>query len=249
MLHRCCKKVGPQKHEVLTKSITQNIITALSIIRLSITKRGEKLATADQSIAPRLMQSAKKHFLQHGFQNSSLKEICRDAGITTGAIYNRFKGKEELFDALVEDTVRDLFAEAERRGDVDLTSISDEDLLKAWDMDEEAMMEWFDFLYQRYDGFMLLLCSSEGTKWSNFEHDWVAKMNQYTVSFLEEAQKRGLVDRTITRSELHVLLSSFWTTIYEPFIHNFDQKDILLHCQIICRLFDWHRAIGFKTEP
>ncbi len=206
------------------------------------------MATADRSIDPRLMQSAKQHFLQHGFQDSSLKEICKDAGITTGAIYNRFKGKEELFDALVEDTVRDLYAQAEKRGDVDLTSISDEDLVKAWEMDEDAMMDWFDFLYQRYDGFMLLLCSSEGTKWSNFEHDWVNIMTQYTEAFLEEAQKRELVDNAITKSELHVLLSSFWATIYEPFIHHFDRNDILAHCQVICRLFDWHRAMGFKAK-
>lgn len=207
------------------------------------------MAIADRSIDPRLMQSAKKHFLKQGFQASSLKEICKDAGITTGAIYNRFKSKEELFDALVEDTVRDLFAEAEKKSDVDLKNISDEDLFQAWEMDEEVMMGWFDFLYQRYDGFMLLLCSSEGTKWSNFEHDWVDNMTQYTAAFFEEAQKRDLVDRTITKSELHVLLSSFWTTIYEPFIHNFDRKDIMAHCKVICRLFDWHRAMGFKTKP
>ncbi len=207
------------------------------------------MATADRSISPRLMQSAKKHFLQHGFQNSSLKEICKDAGITTGAIYNRFKSKEELFDALVEDTVQDLFAEAEKKGNVDLANISDEDLIKAWDMDEKIMMDWFDFLYQRYDGFMLLLCSSEGTKWSNFEHDWVDEMTKQTASFLEEAQKRNLMDKTITKSELHVLLSSFWSTIYEPFIHKFDRKDIFAHCRIICRLFNWHRAMGFERKP
>lgn len=207
------------------------------------------MATADRSIDSRLMQSAKRHFLQYGFQASSLKEISQDAGITTGAIYNRFKSKEELFDALVEDTVRELYAEAEKRGDVDLTSISDEELFKAWDMDEAVMMDWFDFLYQRYDGFMLLLCSSEGTKWSNFEHDWVDIMTRYTASFFEEAQRRGLADQSIKRDELHVLLSSFWTTIYEPFIHHFARKDILEHCRIICRLFDWHRAMGFRTKP
>lgn len=206
------------------------------------------MATADRSIDPRLTESAKKHFLMHGFQDSSLKEICKDAGITTGAVYTRFKGKEELFDALVEDTVSEIYAEAERRGNVDMETISNEDLFKAWDMDENAMMDWFDFLYQRYDGFMLLLCSSEGTKWSNFKHDLVDKMTMHTSRFLEEAQRRNIADKSIDKNELHVLLSAFWTTIYEPFIHNYDRKDILAHCRVICRLFDWHNAIGFKAK-
>lgn len=206
------------------------------------------VATADRSIDPRLMQSARMHFLKYGFQAASLKDISKDAGITTGAIYNRFKSKEELFDALVEDTVRDLYAEVKRRGDVDFTNTSDEDLLKMWDMDEAVLMDWFEFLYQRYDGFMLLLCGSEGTKWSDFKHDWVDHMTESTVPFVEEAKKRGLAEERITRSELHVLLSAFWTTIYEPFIHHFDRKDLLPHCRIICGLFDWHRAMGMQAQ-
>ena len=55
------------------------------------------MSVADRSIDPRIMESAKEEFLQKGFLDASLQEICKKAGVTTGALYKRFKGKEELF--------------------------------------------------------------------------------------------------------------------------------------------------------
>ena len=49
----------------------------------------------------------------------------------------------------------------------------------------------------------------------------------------------------MTQEELHVVLSAFWTTIYEPFIHGFAWPEIQRHCTLVCRLFDWYAALGF----
>ena len=42
----------------------------------------------------RLLDSARKHFNEKGFLNAQLSDICRDAGVTTGAVYKRYKGKK-----------------------------------------------------------------------------------------------------------------------------------------------------------
>ena len=49
----------------------------------------------------RIIESAKKDFLQNGYQGASLRVICHCAGITTGAFYHRFSGKSELYEAVV----------------------------------------------------------------------------------------------------------------------------------------------------
>lgn len=41
----------------------------------------------------KILECAKNDFLQNGYQGVSLKEICRHAGVTTGALYHRFSGK------------------------------------------------------------------------------------------------------------------------------------------------------------
>ena len=209
------------------------------------------MAVADHSIDPRILKSARAEFVKHGFEKSSLKAICDGAGVTTGALYKRYKGKEELFCAVVKQTVQDLYAEAERRGNLDPASMTDEQLIRAWEMDGSDMMWWFRYLYERREDFYLLLACSEGTRYSNFQHDWVALLTKATSAFLEEAKSRGLCRNDIQPEELHILLSAFWTTIYEPFIHHFTWEQMENHCRIVCRLFRWHDALGFlqRKEP
>ena len=51
------------------------------------------------------MESAKEEFLSKSYEQVSLRDICSKAGVTTGALYNRFSNKEELFEALVAPTL------------------------------------------------------------------------------------------------------------------------------------------------
>ena len=66
------------------------------------------MAKADHSIDPRILESAKQEFLTLGFEKASLKRICEQAQVTTGALYKRYRGKDDLFCAVVEVTVGDL---------------------------------------------------------------------------------------------------------------------------------------------
>ena len=66
------------------------------------------MAKPDESIDPRILKSAKEEFLKNGFEKASLKTICTNANVTTGALYKRYKGKEELFGAIVQPTLDDL---------------------------------------------------------------------------------------------------------------------------------------------
>ena len=204
------------------------------------------MAVADRSIDPRILESARTEFLANGFEKASLKTICEGAGVTTGALYKRYKGKEELFCAVVEQTVSDLYEVAHARGDKDPAVMSDQELIKAWDMDGADMMWWFRFLYDRRDDFYLLLSCSQGTRYANFPHDWVELLTKATSAYLAEAQRRGLCRNDVEPAELHILLSAFWTTIYEPFIHHFTWEQIEAHCRIVCGLFNWHGALHFQ---
>ena len=81
------------------------------------------MSTPDKSIDPKLLESARKEFSKCGFLNASLKNICDNAGITTGALYKRYKGKHELFCAVVEPTITQLtgFVAARSAEDLEAT--------------------------------------------------------------------------------------------------------------------------------
>ena len=45
----------------------------------------------------RLQQCAVCEFMEKGFLKASLRSICREAGVTTGALYFFFQDKDDLF--------------------------------------------------------------------------------------------------------------------------------------------------------
>lgn len=57
-----------------------------------------------------LLECATKEFIEKGYKDASLRNICRSAGLTTGAMYFFFKGKEDLFNAVVEKPVNALMS-------------------------------------------------------------------------------------------------------------------------------------------
>ena len=58
------------------------------------------MAKPDHSLDPLILASARWEFLEKGFEKASLKHICENANVTTGALYKRYSGKEELFAAV-----------------------------------------------------------------------------------------------------------------------------------------------------
>ena len=60
------------------------------------------------SIKQLILESAEVKFLQHNYDDVFLTEICRDAGITTGAFYRRFSEKRELICVIVDLAMSDL---------------------------------------------------------------------------------------------------------------------------------------------
>ena len=50
----------------------------------------------------KIQKAALKEFLDKGFLGASLRQIVKDAGVTTGAFYGYFSSKEALFASIVE---------------------------------------------------------------------------------------------------------------------------------------------------
>ena len=204
------------------------------------------MSLPDKSIDPRLLASAESEFLKQGFLKAELKTICENAGITTGAVYKRYKGKEDLFSAIVEDIVNALNTFLTERSTIDLSVLTDEEICQSWLMTYDSMLPMFQMIYQQREKFTLLIDKAAGTRYESFNHDFVTRMSYAYEQFYAEAKKRGLAQAEVTREEFHVLLSSFWTCICEPFVHEMSWEQIEEHCRIICRFFNWSEVIKLR---
>ncbi|MBP5555159.1 MAG: TetR/AcrR family transcriptional regulator [Lachnospiraceae bacterium] len=204
------------------------------------------MSVRDTSIDPRLLQSAREEFMKKGFIKADLKTICDNAGVTTGAVYKRYKGKEELFGAVVSDTLAVLDEMIESRTDIDLSVLSDDEIRNMWFMNEEYTLGMFGVFWNVRDDLFLLLSRSSGTIYENYGHEFADRMTESYMKYYREAVKRGIAKADIKKKEMHILCTSFWVSIYEPFIHRMSRKEIEEHCKIICRYFDWASCIGIK---
>ena len=206
------------------------------------------MSTPDKSIDPRLLASAEAEFDKNGFIKAELKTICENAGITTGALYKRYKGKEELFCAVVEGIVSELNDFVESRSDIDFSALSNDEIIASWTMTYESFIPMFRLLYDNRITFVLLIDKAAGTRYENFNHEFVTKLSYAYEKFYEEAKKRGLAKAIVKRKEFHVLISSYWTCVCEPFIHKMSWKKIEEHCRVMCRFFNWRDVILLKGE-
>ena len=205
-----------------------------------------KMSVRDTSIDPRLLQSAREEFLKSDFLKSDLKTICDNAGVTTGAVYKRYNGKEELFAAVVKDAITQLDEFVNLRSYSDFSDMSDEQVCSSWCMDDQKLLELFKMIWGFRKEFVLLLEKSAGTSYENFGHDFALRMTETYMQYYLEAKRRGLAKADISEEQMHVLCTSFWTSIYEPFVHKMTWKKIEEHCKVICRFFNWADAIGLS---
>lgn len=117
----------------------------------------------------KLLASAKKEFLEKGYAAASLRSICKQAEVTTGALYFFFKDKADLFKSLVEEPLQKVYAammahyreEAETAPQTLPEHLSDS-------RDFQTALEIIHYMYQYYDECLLVLTKAQGSGFENF---------------------------------------------------------------------------------
>ena len=114
-----------------------------------------------------LLECAGREFLEKGYMKASLRNICKEAGVTTGALYFFFKDKEDLFAALVEKPLKQLYLTMEEHYAAEMRSETQVVRLEQNDDDLETSREIIRQMYANRDAFLLLLTKSQGSRFEN----------------------------------------------------------------------------------
>jgi AcrR family transcriptional regulator len=61
----------------------------------------------EQQVRQRILAAALRVFGERGFHHATMQDIVRESGLSVGAIYTYFKGKDELFVAMCDTTVEE----------------------------------------------------------------------------------------------------------------------------------------------
>lgn len=98
------------------------------------------MANKDHSLDDKIIRAAYSEFLAYGFCKASLHKISEKAGVTTGAIYTRYKNKDALFVALLQDffeAMKVMFAPVAKEYEKAMFSTKTEDILSAINSEEK----------------------------------------------------------------------------------------------------------------
>lgn len=204
------------------------------------------MSVPDKSIDPRLLQSAKEVFLDKGFEMAQLSEICKKAGVTTGALYKRFAGKEELFCAIVKDTIEAMEGYVERIVTADLSTYTDQQIYEGFHMDPEANIHWLKFLYDHKEGFTLLVKCSSGTRYGDFHDKWPERMTAIHYKFYLEAKRRGMAINKLTEDEMNVYTSAVWAMFYKPFLLDLPWESMEKIAYALSEFVNWYAVLGIE---
>lgn len=141
------------------------------------------MANRDNSLDDGIVQAAYSEFLAYGFQKASLHKIAEKAGVTTGAIYTRYKNKDALFAGLLQDffeTMKALFTPVAEEYEKAKRSAQPEDILRAINAEERI---YFQLLSGHYDDCTLFFCRSDGSSVETMLHELMDQKAEQTVEF------------------------------------------------------------------
>lgn len=145
------------------------------------------MANRDHSLDDAIIRAAYEEFLSCGFQKASLHKIAEKAGVTTGAIYTRYKNKNALFVSLLHDFIdkmKELFAprESEYGRAIQLGTV--DALMEAIEAEERTFLE---LLTEHYDDSTLFFSRSEGSSVEKILKERMESKAVHTVQFFRQA--------------------------------------------------------------
>ena len=139
------------------------------------------MANRDHSLDDVIIRAAYSEFLSYGFQKASLHKIAEKAGVTTGAIYTRYKNKDALFASLLQDffeTMKALFTPIAEEYEKAKHSAQPEDILRAINSEERI---YFQLLTGHHDDCTLFFCRSDGSSVEAMLHELMDQTAEQTV--------------------------------------------------------------------
>ena len=175
----------------------------------------------------RIQEAAMTEFLDKGFLGASLRQIVKNAGVTTGAFYGYFSCKEALFASIVEPHAAALmgrFMEAQ----TSFAGRPEAEQPEHMGEDSESCLDWMvDYICQNREPVKLLLCRAEGTGYESFVHNMVEVEVEYTLRYMEVLRRLGRRVPTLSRSLCHIIASGMFNGLFEVVIHDMPYEQAL----------------------
>lgn len=170
----------------------------------------------------RILDIGKKTFIEKGYEDAYLRDIAREAGVTTGAIYGHYKDKDALFVDLVKpvlDGLKSELSEIQRK-----YQVIDNKRLREEPMTLLPADHVIDFVYDHLDVVSLLLHSADKTSLRNWQEDLFLEGVAEAEGYQRKWKDAGILRDEFDPEFLSIITASFFKNIIDAVSRGFDRN-------------------------
>lgn len=171
-----------------------------------------------------ILNTALKHFLEYGYTGVSLRNIVKDAGLTTGAFYKYYPTKEKLFDALIDPYVEEIYHIYDDILDEFLKLSAREQTQNMTGASIDGMEQIVDCVYDHYDNFRLLLKCGDSGKYEDFIHNMVEREMKSSEVYMDKLREAGICVPEVSESLMHMIYTGFFSSVFQIIEHDMDRE-------------------------
>ena len=173
----------------------------------------------------KIHEIASAEFLEKGLRGTSLREIVKKAGVTTGAFYGYYKSKEELFSAMVKEPA-DYVVNRFKSLVEEFMQLPKEEWAKNMaTYSKKGITQIYEYAFEHKDAFRLLLNASEGTEFGNFIHNLVEQEIEITHIFYKEMEAQGYKPYAFEPTLEHTIISGEFSALFELIVHDIPYEE------------------------
>lgn len=226
--------------------IRHNDSATIGSIAISYWRCG--MSKPDKSIDPKILEAAKKEFLEKGYEKASTNVICKNAGVTWGALQKRYEGKDALFCALVSPVAEEFKATLIGANDEFHNLTKEEQEANALHEDTDGN-QFIEYIYEHFDVFRLLLCCAGGSSYEHYMEDLVDILEHSTRRFIENTGHEAIINgKKAGKMTVHILISSYLYGLFEPIAHEMKKDEAIEYVNELKYFFDvgWADILKLK---
>ena len=172
----------------------------------------------------KILNAAKREFLEKGFAGTNVRAVAQRAGVTTGALYNLFKNKDGIFEALVGGVFNEFlnilaYNDVFEARELDMKA---GELSEITEMSQRRFLRMIDFFYANWDAMKLLVCCAKG---SSFEHIFDKAIDLTEKETLRLLTMDGVKMSRRIKFFIHVMVTSHFENLKEIFYHDLTKSE------------------------
>lgn len=174
------------------------------------------MQTKKESVKEKILETALSLFCKQGFENTSMADIARGAGISTGNIYRYLKDKEALFAEIlpkefiqsIENELSNLMVLASQEQDF---SKKDTNASEYW----RQLDNLLTFIYQNRERILILLKHRPASPDIPFREKIEKQLVRKAIGYLRDVHRYSSAIPQKERQILHLIYRSFIESSYQ----------------------------------